>query len=110
MTIIDEQVEATYVHVAHRAARRPPELIASVADRIRVLQRTEPMIVGDRRTSVLAELALLQLQLERLSLNTWRDDSNARQTIANAEALAEQVDRLALHWPHQAVATEGNIA
>jgi len=107
MTIVDEQVEATYVHAAHRAARRPPAMLASVGNRIRALQHTEPSVDGDHRTSVLAELALIQLQVERLSLNTWRDDSNHRQTAANAEALAEQVDRLAVHWPASIAATDG---
>ncbi len=110
MTIIDEQVEASHVHAAHRAARRSPEEIVRLSDRIRTLQRTEPTAVGGLRTSVLSELALIELQLERLSLNTWRDNTSQRQTVANAEALAEQVDRLAILWPHQLASIEESVS
>lgn len=86
----------------HRAARRPAQSIDDLLDRIRALQRVEPPIAGDMRTSVLCELALIQLRAERLSLDAWRDDGHHLETNLNAAALAEQVDRLSIHWPLEA--------
>lgn len=92
----------------HCAHRRPARPITALADRIRALQRAEPNVVGDLRTNVLSELALIELQVERLALDAWRRDHNHRMTAANAEALAEQVDRLAVHWlRHDETARQG---
>lgn len=110
MITVDEQIEETHVHATRRASRRPPEAVLCLSDRIRKLQRTEPTAVGDLRTSVLSELALIELQLERLSLNTWRDNTSQRQTVANVAALTEQVDRLAIYWPHQIASIEESVS
>lgn len=90
MTIIDRQVEETYVPVS----------LGDLSHRVRALERAEPGVVGDLRTSVLAELALIQLEVERLSLDAWRVDGHERQTDAHAAALSEKLDRLSTHWPH----------
>jgi hypothetical protein len=113
MSVIDRQIQATHVPPApeprsvvgtepHRAARRPPASIEQLADRIRALERAEPLIGGDLRTSVLAELALIQLRAERLSLDAWRTDEPGRRTNDQAAVLAEHLDRLSVHWPLEA--------
>lgn len=86
----------------YRSQRRPAESIAALSDRIRAMQRAEPSVSGDVRTRVLSELAIIDLEVERLALHAWRSESSDRQTDANSRVLAEQVDQLAVHWPLQA--------
>lgn len=101
MSITDASFDVTRPS-SGRASYRSPEAVTALAGRIRSLQRSEPRAVGDERTAALAELALVQLQLERLSLGALKPDADHRQMLADVFALAERVDRIARLWPRDA--------
>ena len=101
MSIADATIEVTRPST-RRSSGRSPEAMTALAGRIRALQRSEPQVIGEERTAALADLTLLQLQLERLSLCTWRTDTDQSQLLANTFALAERVDHIARLWPNDA--------
>ncbi len=101
MSIADATIEVTRPST-RRSSGRSPEAMTALAGRIRALQRSEPQVTGKERTAALADLTLLQLQLERLSFSTWRTDTDQSQLLANTFALAERVDHIAQLWPNDA--------
>lgn len=103
MPIADVSIEATHP-TSRRSSGRSPEAMTALAGRIRSLQRSEPQVTGAARTAALAELASVEVQLERLSLDTWRTGVDYKQQLANTLALTEHVDRLARLWPSDATA------
>lgn len=108
MTIADGIIKTARIEVTHPSNRRSsgssPEAMTALAGRIRALQRAEPNVTGDARSAAIAELTSAQLQLERLSLSTWRPDHDQTQVLADTFALAQQIDQLARLWPADAIA------
>lgn len=84
---------------------RPPEAITALAGRIRSLQRSEPTIDGDARTDALTELSEIELDLERLSILSWRPDTDRADVLSSTFDLAERVDTLARLWPADVIGT-----
>lgn len=101
MSIANAPIEPTRPP-SSRASGQAPQALTALAGRIRSLQRSEPRAIGDERTATLAELALLQLQLERLALGSRRHGVDLRQLHADVFALAERVDLIARLWPPDA--------
>lgn len=111
MTIADTDVSKATIEATHRSNRRSsgksPEAVTALAGRIRALQRSEPHVIGHERIATLAELNLLQLQLERIALAASNTNADHTKVLADTFALAQQVDRLARLWPSDAA---GNVA
>lgn len=111
MSIADAPVEVTHPKATRPEVRpgpgRSPKAMTALAGRIRALQQSEPAATGDERVAALAELAHVQLELERLSLKAWHSDTDQNQMLATTFALAERVDHIARLWP---VDTAANLA
>ena len=98
MAIAHSTVEVTAAHDRPRRVRPHLDSIGRLADRVRHLHRTEPAVGSEHRTSVLTELAAIELLIERLALDRWRQCDTTDETSTDAAAITERLDRLSVHW------------